>query len=252
MAFSPRPLWRVGAAVVLMLMSGCTAVPSGRPARHFRTPAVAAAYIPLQHALYLLWRGEGAATVIAPGIAATAGHNANLIPARRVIGRSRRFDLMYFRTSRRQVPPIGEPRFGEAVIAYGQGLSRTDLRQARGLVRYTQAPVLPRCKGCPVQQAFVYAAEGGRGFSGGPVVAAASGKVVGITFGFRNGLDDRHPKARLMYAYSMQRVLRELARVQARRAKQQRSAFSGTLSLALPPGKMLDHGSENAPGRPQP
>ncbi len=235
-----------------MLMSGCAAVPSGSPARRFHTPAVAAAYIPLQRALYLLWRGVGAATVIAPGIAVTAGHNANLVAARRVIGRSRRYDLMFFRTSRRQVPPIGAPRLGAAVIAYGQGLSRADLREAKGAVRYTRALVLPRCPRCPVQQAFAYAAEGGRGFSGGPVVAVASGRVVGITFGFRNGLDDRHPKARLMYAYPMKRVLRELSRVLARRADVQRSSALATLSLALPRGKMLDHGSENAPARRQP
>jgi hypothetical protein len=226
MCFSPRPLWRVGAAIVVMLISGCTAVPSGRPARHFVSPRVAAAYIPLQHTLYLLWRGAGAATVIAPGIAATAGHNANLIPAHRVLGRSRRFDLLFFRISRRQVPPLGEPHVGEAVIAYGQGLSRADLRQARGVVRSARAPVLPRCRGCPVQQAFVYAAQGGRGFSGGPVVAAASGQVVGITFGFRNGQDDRHPNARLMYAYSMRRVLRELSVVLARRVNLSRSSPS--------------------------
>ncbi len=250
--FFPRLLGCAGAAIVLMLMSGCTAVPSGRPARHFRTPDIAAAYIPLQQRIDLLWYGEGAATVIAPGIAATAGHNANLIAASRVIGRSRRFDLMFFHTSRQKVPPLAEPHLGEAVIAYGQGLSRADLREAKGAVRYTRAPVLPRCPSCPVQQAFVYAAEGGRGFSGGPVVAVATGRVVGITFGFRNGLDDRHPKARLMYAYPMKRVLSELSRVLARRVGVQRSSDPATLSLALPPGKMLDHGSENAPGRQQP
>ena len=250
--FPSRLLWGAGAAIVLMLISGCAAVPSGSPTRHFLTPAIAAAYIPLQHRVDLLWRGEGAATVIAPGIAATAGHNADLIAASRVIGRSRRFDLMFYRSSRRQVPPLAEPRLGEAVIAYGQGLSRADLREAKGVVRYISAPVLPRCPSCPVQQTFAYAAEGGRGFSGGPVVAVASGRVVGITFGFRNGLDDRRPKARLMYAYPMKRVLRELSRILARRASGQRSAAPATLSLALPRGKMLDQGSENAPGRPQP
>ena len=250
--FSPRPLWRLGAATVLMLMNGCAAGPWGEPAHHFRTSAVAAAYIPLQHSFDLLWRGAGAAIVIAPGIAATAGHNANLIAAHRVLGRSRRYDLMFFRTARRKVPPIAVPRVGETVIAYGQGRSRADLRQAKGAVRYIRALVLPRCPRCPVQQAFAYAAEGGRGFSGGPVVAAASGRVVGITFGFRNGLDDQHPKVRLMYAYAMMRVLRELSRVLARRASGQRSSVPATLSLALPRGKMLDHESESAPARPQP
>lgn len=248
----PGPLWHFGAAGLVLLASGCAVAPSGQPARQFRSAAIAHGYIPLQHTLYLLWEGVGAATVIAPGIAATAAHNANLIDPHRVIGRSRRYDLMFFRTTQRGVPPLGEPRLGETVIAYGQGLSRTDLREASGVVRYTQADVLPRCPSCPVQQAFVYAAQGGKGFSGGPVVAATSGRIVGITFGFRNGLDDRHPKARLMYAYTMKRVFRELSRVLARAAKRQRTRDHATLSLALPQDKMLDLGSEHAPVRRKP
>jgi hypothetical protein len=82
---------------------------------------------------------------------------------------------------------------------------------AEGKVRFTDAEVFPRCRSCGVQHAFAFEADGGEGFSGGPVADAKTGKLVGITFGFRNGLDDCTPSERLMYAYDMKRVAEERA-----------------------------------------
>ena len=73
--------------------------------------------------------------------------------------------------------------------------------------------MVPRCDGCPVQYAFAFEAEGGKGFSGGPVVDARTGRLVGIVFGFRDGLDDKTPSQRLMYAYDMDLVFGALGRL---------------------------------------
>ncbi len=65
-------------------------------------------------------------------------------------------------------------------------------------------PVEPRCARCIVQKAFVYDANAGPGFSGGPVVDADTGALVGITFGY---LDPNG--RRVMYAYPVSRVRAE-------------------------------------------
>ena len=58
----------------------------------------------------------------------------------------------------------------------------------------------------------MYDANAGEGFSGGPVVDAATGAVIGITFGFK---DDkrRARRGRRMYAYDIALVLDEMRRL---------------------------------------
>lgn len=204
-----RAGWAVSFALALGL-GGCVSHSAGRPASGFVSPAVAGAYLPLEGPAYLVLEGHAAAVVIAPGIAVTNAHNANLVDSDRVIGVSTDYDLLFFHTPRRDALPRAEPKVDEAVIAYGQGLDNS-LRMAKGRVRWLHAPVLARCEGCRVQRAFVFGADGGKGFSGGPVVDARSGTLLGIVFGFRDGADDRTPNDRLMYAYDMKRVFAELA-----------------------------------------
>ena len=52
---------------------------------------------------------------------------------------------------------------------------------------------------------FIFAGNAGPGFSGGPVIDA-TGKLIGITFGYK----DQGGK-RLIYAYDVARVLAELS-----------------------------------------
>lgn len=206
-----RPGWHGFALIAGLALSAC-ATSAGLPARGFLNPAIAAAYLPLEGSAYLVLEGHGAGVVIAPGVAVTNAHNANIVDPKTVIGRSADYDLMFFRTHKG--PPLrrAAPWVGEKVIAYGQGVDG-ELRMAAGTVRYTDAPVLARCPSCPIQHPFAFEAEGGKGFSGGPVIDAKTGRLVGIVFGFRNGLDDRTPSHRLMYAYDMHRVFAELRKL---------------------------------------
>jgi S1-C subfamily serine protease len=71
------------------------------------------------------------------------------------------------------------------------------------------APVEARCESCAVQSAFTFEGDAGPGFSGGPVVDAKTGRLVGITFGF---LDPRG--RRTMYAYPINRVRNELSAIE--------------------------------------
>lgn len=206
-----RQAWlALSAALALAGCATSAGEPASGPAAGFLNRAVAAAYLPLEGSAYLVLEGEGAGVVIAPGIAVTNAHNANLVDPASVLGRSADYDLLFFRSGKGRALPYGTPRPGERVVAYGQGVDG-ELREARGFVRYTDAPVLPRCDGCPVQHAFAFEAEGGKGFSGGPVVDARTGRLLGIVFGFRNGSDDKAPKHRLMYAYDMDLVFGALS-----------------------------------------
>ena len=67
------------------------------------------------------------------------------------------------------------------------------------------------CAGCTAPAYFTFAGNAGPGFSGGPVLDAA-GRLVGITFGYK---DEGHE--RLIYAYDMSRVQAELSALQKRR-----------------------------------
>ncbi|HWD28759.1 MAG TPA: serine protease [Rhizomicrobium sp.] len=203
------------AALALALGLSACASGSGERAAGFITVQVQSAYIPVEGRTYLLVDDHAAAFVFAPGIAVTNAHNGDFLKAP-VIATSRNYDVLFFRTDRVALPTFGTPSVGERVIAYGQGL-RGELRQAIGVVRTLDSPVEARCSGCVLQSAFTYDADAGPGFSGGPVVDAVSGAIIGITFGYVG--DKAH---RVMYAYSMSRLRNEFATLQGRAAEPER------------------------------
>jgi hypothetical protein len=182
-----------------LILAGC-AHSSGAPATAIAEPGIAAAYLPLYARIHLgLDTAVGAAVVIAPGIAVTNAHDENLLDEKSVLGIRRDYDLLFFRTPRRATPETASPVIGEAVTAYGQGADR-DLRIAHGVVRSIQT-----CAGCTVPAYFTFAGNAGPGFSGGPVIDAA-GKLVGITFGYKD-----EGRERRIYAYDMSRVRAEFS-----------------------------------------
>jgi hypothetical protein len=182
-----------------LIFAGC-AHSSGAPATVIAEPAIAAAYLPLYNRVHLgLDSAVGAAVGIAPGIAVTNAHNRNLLDEKSVLGVRRDYDLLFFRTSRRASPETADPVIGEAVTAYGQGADR-ELRVAHGLVRAIQ-----RYPGLAAPAYFTFVGNAGPGFSGGPVINA-SGKLVGITFGYKDEGGERR-----IYAYDMSRVRAELS-----------------------------------------
>jgi hypothetical protein len=200
------------ALALVAALGGCAAFDaSGDRARGFADPKIADAYIPLHGTAYLVLEGDAAAVVIAPGVAVTNAHNANLLDAKAIIGTSVNYDLLFFHTERGTAMTSGQPRPGEHVLAYGQG-GKNELRVAHGVVRVLNAPVEPNCKTCIVQAAFTFEGNAGKGFSGGPVVDASDGHLVGIVFGYVDGAHG----ARLMYAYDMKRVQTELAAVEGK------------------------------------
>ncbi|HEX4303121.1 MAG TPA: serine protease [Rhizomicrobium sp.] len=198
------------AALGVLALAGCGVLssgmlPSGQPASEFLNDAVARAFIPISGTSYVVMGEAGAGVVVEPGIAVTNAHVGEFLHGVPVIGKSHDYDLLFFRVDRQDVLPSVSPTIGERVIAYGMAVNG-GLRQAQGVVRGLEMPVQPRCPGCLQQSAFVYIADAGPGFSGGPVVDAASGRLVGITFGY----DDVDGQRR-MYAYPMSRVHNELA-----------------------------------------
>jgi S1-C subfamily serine protease len=196
-----------------LFLAGCSS--AGEPAAGFLSPSVAAAYLPLSGMRDILLEGRGAGVVIGNGVAVTNAHNANLVDGDSVIGHSLEYDLLFFHTASGAALPTAKPWTAEEVIAYGQG-SDGGLRLARGRVTALDAPVLARCPACGVQHAFTFEGDAGPGFSGGPVVDATDGKLVGIVFGFQDEKDG----GRLMYAYDMDRVAKELAIAQNRTPSQ--------------------------------
>ena len=191
----------------LLGLAGCGGASSGAPALAVAEPNIAAVYLPLHGTTHLgLDSEDGAAVVIAPGIAATNAHNRNLVDPKTVIGARQDFDLLFFRVGRDAAPQTAETAVGQRVVAYGQG-GNAELRVAHGVVREIHA-----CDGCgPAPAYLVFAGNAGPGFSGGPVLDV-SGKLVGITFGYKN-----EGKMRLIYAYPMSRVRTELSALQNRR-----------------------------------
>jgi S1-C subfamily serine protease len=187
-----------GLLACLVALAGC-AVSSGVVIPRIGDPVLAGAYIALSKTTDMgIDHDEGAAVAIAPGIAVTNAHNANLVDPAQVIGTSTDYDLLFFRADRTSAPPDAAPAIGEPVTAYGQGASG-DLRVAHGVVRAVQP-----CPGCGPSAWFTFAGDAGPGFSGGPVVDA-QGRLVGITFGYKD-----EGGGRLIYAYEMARVRAEL------------------------------------------
>ena len=185
------------AALALALgLGGCAIGSSGEAATGFFTPEIGAAFIPL-HMASVFTDPYAAAVVIAPGVAVTNAHNSNLLDPKQVIGKVEGYDLLYFRTSKTATLPVATATDGEEVIAYGQG---TDggLRSARGVVNQFWPA------------AFGYMADAGPGFSGGPVVDAKTGALVGITYGYIDKDGNRQ-----MVAYKMAFVMDRLAALHA-------------------------------------
>lgn len=199
MARMKTPIFAVLAAA---LLSAC-AVSSGQPAARIAEPGIAAAYLPLHGRVNLgIDTADGAAMVIQPGIAVTNAHNRRFVSGP-VIGEATQSDLLFFRVLRSADPPTAMPVAGESVVAYGQGAD-AELRVARGVVRE-----IVTASGFEIARWFTYEADAGPGFSGGPVVDA-QGRLVGITFAYRDA-----GGRRLMYAYDMARVRAELQAAQS-------------------------------------
>jgi hypothetical protein len=196
-----------------LCVSGC-AMSAGEPSGGFLNPSLAAAYLPLDGTVNAVLDAHGAATVIAPGVAATNAHNADVVSTNDVIGISRDYDLLFFHTSSGPAAPEAKPWIGEMVIAYGQG-TENELREARGVVRSLDTPVRAMCPGCPIQRVLTFEANAGQGFSGGPVADSTTGQVVGIVFGY----NDMKDGSRLMYAYDMSRVQSEYAKAREKPAQ---------------------------------
>ena len=190
------------------MLAAC-AGPSGDPASGLMSNEAAGAYIPLHATKYLVLDGDAAAVALGGGIAVTTAHTADLIDKHRVIGASHDYDLMFFRVDKAVATLTTDvPRQGTRVVAYGQYQGK--LRRAEGSVTSIDAPVKPNCADCTVQSAFTFEANAGPGFSGGPVIDAETGRLLGIVFGYT----DDGAGARTIYAYPMGRVSAELKRIE--------------------------------------
>ena len=197
------------AAFSLALVGVAAASSFGDPAGGFINNSVQAAFIPLSGTAYLIFESRGAAFVLAPGVAVTNAHNENMVDSAAVIGRSKQYDLLFFHTDRDAPLEAQAPQQGERVVAYGEG-QEGELRVSYGIIRSIEAPVRPQCSACDVQQAFTFESNAGPGFSGGPVLDADNGRLVGITFGYR----DDTKGSRVMYAYDMGRVQTEFSQIE--------------------------------------
>lgn len=203
--------WAIAGAAAVLL-SACTYsvdgnwVGAGLPTETFVNARVAAAYIPL-HAFSFPGMRRGAATIILSGIAVTNAHNANLVDGKDDLGRAPSGeDLMFIRVHDQPIGGVGPlemapPELGEEVVLYGQG--------AGGSLRMAQGPVQDIR-----EDRFTIEADAGPGFSGGPVVDAKDGHLVGITFAYYDAPNKKGPRE--MLAYRIDFVMEEYRKLQAR------------------------------------
>lgn len=195
---------RILLPIVTIALAGC-AHSSGQPAARIAEPAIAAAYRPLHGRVHLgVDPVDGAAMVIAPGIAVTNQHNDAMVDARLVIGAAAQSDLLFFRVQTSTAPPRAQPVVGGRITAYGQGAD-AELRIAHGVVREIATE-----PGFAIARWFTFEGDAGPGFSGGPVVDA-QGRLIGITFAYKD-----EGQRRLIYAYDMARVQAEFDNLSAK------------------------------------
>ena len=206
----------------MLSLAGCAASSGVAGDARSREPDIAAAYLPLHGRMHLgLDSADGAAVVIAPGIAVTNAHNANLVDPKSVIGEATRLRsavLPHRPQRRRRRPPSRS--IGEAVTAYGQGGMASCAspmawcaRSSR-LCRLHRAGLFHLCRQCRP------------GLFRRPGAGCAPGRLIGITFGYK----DEGGK-RLIYAYDMSRVRAELSR--ASQSGKISQAESGTFTMAV-------------------
>jgi hypothetical protein len=193
---------RLAVPFLVLGLAGC-ATPSGVATPAIAQPGIAAAYLPLSGHVHLgLDRAAGAAMMVRPGIAVTNAHNANLLDPKSVIGTATQSDLMFFHAKGGPPPATAAPVVGEVVTAYGQDTGGK-LRLAHGVIRQ-----IVMVQGYSTSPYFIFSGNAGPGFSGGPVIDP-DGKLVGITFGYKDQGSER-----LIYAYDLTRVLTELSLVE--------------------------------------
>jgi hypothetical protein len=203
------PLRLLNCCLVLVVGACVAACSSGSLSAGIRDVNLAQAYIELPKPDSML--AGGAAVVIAPGIAVTNRHNANLVPPDDILATSDRFDILFYRTARK-APALktAEPGIGREVVAYGQGADDS-LREASGPIELIE-PGYDECPGCPQGTAFAYRAPAGPGFSGRPVTDAETGAILGLTFAdIDSPIEAGEP--RLMLAHSMAQIRAEMERL---------------------------------------
>ena len=197
---------KLGALLLGFALAACAgATDYGVPSAGISDGRVRQAFIPLRTRSFATFYSWGAGFVVTPTIAVSNAHNANLLPRETILATSRDYDLLFFRTDGVVVPQFAAPRDGENVIAYGQG-GQGETREARGTI-VASSQTLTRCQQCRPQHAIVFDAPAGPGFSGGPVVDAQSGAVLGVTFGYEHASDGTVLR---MYAYDMGVVMAEM------------------------------------------
>lgn len=195
---------------LLFLAAGLAACAEGSASERFVDPALAESYLNLRRTERPDWVAGGAAIVIAPNIAVTNAHNANLLAEEDILARSIDYDLLFFRTPLTQAVRTAEPEPGQEVVAYGHGGGETR-REARGLIEMLM-PSPENCADCAPGTGFSYRAPGGPGFSGGPVAHAETGAVLGLTFAYIDSpIDSGEP--RRMLAYTVAQIRAEMTRL---------------------------------------
>ncbi len=213
--------WAI-AGVAAVLLAACTNtvdgnwVGAGEATDTFVNARVAAAYIPL-HAFSFPGMRRGAATIILSGIAVTNAHNANLIDDQDDLGRAPSGeDIMFIRVHDQPIGGVGPlemsaPEVGEDVILYGQGAGGS-LRKAEGVVEDVR------------DARFTITADAGPGFSGGPVVDAKDGHLVGITFAYYDAPKKRGPRE--MLAYRIDYIMDQYKALQTQNFRNDLKGFS--------------------------